>query len=60
MLASEGNVHQIRNPLTAGKLTASLCETYGPAHRIHGVLGVGRLTAVSYHVFSAPLPDLAS
>ncbi|TFK83044.1 cytochrome P450 [Polyporus arcularius HHB13444] len=34
-----GNVHQIRNPLTAGKLTASLCDTYGPAHRIHGVLG---------------------
>ncbi|KAI0690556.1 cytochrome P450 [Cerioporus squamosus] len=34
-----GNVLLLRNPLTAGKFTASLCETYGSAHRIHGVLG---------------------
>ncbi|RPD60606.1 cytochrome P450 [Lentinus tigrinus ALCF2SS1-6] len=34
-----GNILLLRDPVTAGKFTASLCETYGPAHRIHGVLG---------------------
>ncbi|KAI0706023.1 cytochrome P450, partial [Cerioporus squamosus] len=34
-----GNVPQVMDPRTAGKFTASLCETYGPAHQIRGALG---------------------
>ncbi|RPD52579.1 cytochrome P450 [Lentinus tigrinus ALCF2SS1-6] len=34
-----GNVLQVTNPRTAGTFTESLCETYGPAHQIHGALG---------------------
>ncbi|TFK83127.1 cytochrome P450 [Polyporus arcularius HHB13444] len=34
-----GNVPQVMDPRTAGEFTASLCETYGPVHQIHGALG---------------------
>ncbi|RPD52564.1 cytochrome P450 [Lentinus tigrinus ALCF2SS1-6] len=40
-----GNLRQVTDPLTASEFSASLCETYGPTHRIYGVLG-GRILNV--------------